>query len=63
MKLLKLLSVAFLLFSASIFSRKNYNQRKNPDKFKQMYDLFATPICTELHLERQVRILSAASRL
>jgi hypothetical protein len=40
----KLLSVAFLLLVAPVFSQeKTTTNEKNPDKFKQMYDLFATP--------------------
>ena len=40
----KLLSVAFLLLVAPVFSQeKATTNEKNPDKFKQMYDLFATP--------------------
>jgi hypothetical protein len=40
----KLLSIAFLLLVAPVFSQeKATTSEKNPDKFKQMYDLFATP--------------------
>ena len=40
----KLLSIAFLLLVAPVFSQeKAATSEKNPDKFKQMYDLFATP--------------------
>ena len=51
------------LYAQDIQKENKKSGKKNPDKFKQMYDFVGNSKYAELHLVPWTRVFSAASRL